>query len=92
MILIEGNWEEVRDLSDVSNLIRYYYNEDLADELNKLNRLIPKHSDEDYYDLQDKIEDLEDENERLQDENYCLDSQNDKLRAQIEKLENELNG
>lgn len=89
MILIEGNWEEVRDLSDVSNLIRYYYSEDLADELNKL---IPKHSDDEYYDLQDKFEDLENENENLKDDNYYLDSQNDELRAQIEELEDKLNG
>lgn len=88
MILIEGNWEEVYDLSEISNLIRYYYNEDLADELNNL---IPKHSDDEYYDLQDKFKDLENENENIKDENYYLDSQNDELRAQIEELEDRLN-
>lgn len=30
MILIEGNWEEVHDLLEISNLIRYYYNEDFG--------------------------------------------------------------
>ena len=87
MILIEGDWEEVRDLEDATNLVRYNYNEDLADEIE---RLTPIHSDEEYQELLDKVYDLEKENEDLQDENNALDLQNDKLREEIEKLENEL--
>lgn len=79
--------EEVRDLEDATNLVRYYYNENLADEIE---RLIPEHTNEDYYELLEKVKDLENENEKLQDENYALDLHNDKLREKIEQLENEL--
>jgi hypothetical protein len=33
---IEGHWETVESLEDVSNIIREYYNRELADELDKL--------------------------------------------------------
>ena len=45
MIYINDHWEEVRDLQDVSKIVREYFNEDLADELDKL---IPEHTDEEY--------------------------------------------
>lgn len=49
MVLINDNWEEVRDLEDVSKIIREYFNEDLADEMDKM---IPEHTDEEYRDLE----------------------------------------
>ena len=79
MILIEGSWEEVRDLEDADS--------DLADEIEKLT---PKHSDEEYQELLDKVYDLVKENEDLQDENCALDSENDMLRKKIEQLEDML--
>lgn len=48
MILVNGSWEIVEDLKDVSKIIREYYNEELAD---KLDYLLPEHTDEEYYDL-----------------------------------------
>lgn len=36
MIRIEGHWETLDTLEDVSRVIREYYNEELADELDKL--------------------------------------------------------
>ena len=80
MILIEGNWEEVNDLQDAADLVRYYYHSELANEIEKL---IPGYTNEDYYELLEKVKDLENENENIKDENYYLDSQNDELRAQI---------
>lgn len=88
MILIEGNWEEVNDLQDAADLVRYYYHSELANEIEKL---IPGYTNEDYYELLEKVKDLENENENIKDENYYLDSQNDELRAQIEELEDRLN-
>lgn len=87
MILIGGNWEEVRDLEDAANLVRYYYNSELA---NEIECLIPGYTNEDYYELLEKVQDLEDENKKLQDENNVLDLENDKLREEIEKLEDVL--
>lgn len=45
MVLINDNWEEVRDLEDVSKIIREYFNKDLADEMDKM---IAEHTDEEY--------------------------------------------
>ena len=88
MILIKNNQEEVRDLQDAADLVRYYYHSELANEIEKL---IQGYTNEDYYELLEKVKDLETENENIKDENYYLDSQNDELRAQIEELEDRLN-
>lgn len=53
MVLINDNWEEVRDLEDISKIIREYFNEDLADEMDKL---IPEHTDEEYQGLEWELE------------------------------------
>lgn len=58
MIKINGNLETIRDLNDVSYIIRTYYNEELADQLDDL---IPTYTDDDYYTLEDRISELEDE-------------------------------
>lgn len=34
--LIEGHWEKVDDLHDISRIIREYYNPELADEMDEL--------------------------------------------------------
>ena len=36
MICIEGHWETLDTLEDVSRVIREYYNRELADEMDKL--------------------------------------------------------
>ena len=36
MKYIEGHWETIDDLRDVSRVIREYYNRELADEMDKL--------------------------------------------------------
>lgn len=36
MLLIKGHWEMVDDLNDVSQIIREYYNPELADKLDEL--------------------------------------------------------
>lgn len=36
MIRIEGHWETLDTLEDVSRVIREYYNRELADEMDKL--------------------------------------------------------
>jgi hypothetical protein len=36
MIRIEGHWETLDTLEDVSRVIREYYNRELADEIDKL--------------------------------------------------------
>ena len=62
MIYIEGHWETVNTLQDIVRVIREYYNEELADEMDELveglidayNDRIEQLQDEiDYYDSYD---------------------------------------
>lgn len=91
MILVNDNWETVRDLQDVSKIIRENYNEDLADELDKL---IIKHTDEEFESLQwdydrkcDKVTDLENEISELEKENEKLEEKVEELEDKITELE-----
>lgn len=36
MMYIEGHWETVNSLQDIANIVREYYNRELADEMDKL--------------------------------------------------------
>ena len=36
MMYIDGHWETVNGLKDISKIIREYYNEELADEMDRL--------------------------------------------------------
>lgn len=36
MMYIEGHWETIDSLRDISKIIREYYNRELADEMDKL--------------------------------------------------------
>ncbi len=91
MILVNDNWEQVRDLQDISKIIRENYNRDLAD---KLDKLIPEHTDEEYEVLQwdfdlkcEKISDLEDEISSLESENESLENKIEELKHRIIELE-----
>ena len=91
MILANDNWEQVHDLQDISKIIRENYNENLADELDKL---IPEHTNEEYEGLQmdfnlecEKVSDLEDEISNLESENENLENKIDELENRITELE-----
>lgn len=85
MILINGNWEDVQDLRDVSRIIREYYSEDLA---NELDRLIPEHSDIEYDNLLYKLEEKESKNVSLENDISVLEDRIDILEEKIEELTN----
>ncbi len=87
MVLINDNWEEVRDLEDVSKIIREYFNEDLADEMDKM---VPEHTDEEYRDLEWQLEEKDGDITSLKDENDTLENRIEILEEKIEKLENEM--
>lgn len=57
MVQINGNWEIVRNIQDIIGIIKMYYNDDLA---NELEDLMPEHTDSDYYALESELRDLED--------------------------------
>ena len=83
MVLINDNWEEVRDLEDVSKIIREYFNEDLADEMDKM---IPEHTDEEYWDLEWQLEDKDGDITSLEDENNTLKNRIEILENKIEEF------
>ena len=87
MVLINDNWEEVRDLEDVSKIIREYFNEDLADEMDKM---IPEQTDEEYQDLEWQLEEKDGDITSLKDENDTLENRIEVLEEKIEKLEKEM--
>lgn len=83
MVLINDNWEEVRDLEDVSKIIREYFNEDLAYEMDKM---IPEHTDEEYWDLEWQLEDKDGDITSLEDENNTLKNRIEILENKIEEF------
>lgn len=85
MILIGENWEQIRNLKDVSNIIREYYNSDLADEMDNL---IPEHSDDEYEDFAFDLSNKEEEIISLEDEIDTLENKVETLEEKIEELEN----
>lgn len=87
MVLINDNWEEVKDLEDVSKIIREYFNEDLAYEMDKM---IPEHTDEEYRDLEWQLEEKDGDITSLKNENDTLENRIEILEEKIEKLENEM--
>lgn len=87
MILINDIWHTIRDLDDVSNLIREYYNRDLADEMSKL---IPVHSDDEYDDLLSTYNDTSVENTNLSDELNVAKNRINELEDKIAELEEKL--
>lgn len=98
MVLVNDNWEDIKDLQDISKIIREYFNTDLAD---KLDELIPKHTDEEYdglmwdyeikcdrvTNLQNDVSNLEDENERLEDKLIGAENKIAELENKISELE-----
>ena len=85
MILINSNWEFIRNIQDVSKIIReHYHNYELA---SILDELIPEHDDDDYYTLECYAEDLQDEVYALEDVLDCKDSEIEDLNEKIKELE-----
>lgn len=82
MVLINGQWEDVQSISDISDIIRTHFSESLADELDDL-------VDCDKETLLMENNDLKSENVDLYDENYEISNENDDLMHQIEKLQTE---
>lgn len=84
MILVNGNWEKVQDIYDISKIIRQQFNSDLADELDKL---VPNHTDEEYYKLEYKLEEKYSEISELEDELSYKNGEIDRKDEEIEDLE-----
>lgn len=88
MILINGYWEQIYDLQDISKIIRENYNRDLADELD---RLIPKYTNDDYLELKKKYKKSEKRVYELEAENYDLANRVNLLECKVDELEDRIN-
>lgn len=88
MIYVNGDWKVIRDLYEIVEIVRESYNDDLADELEKL---IPDHTDEECYELECSVKDLEDENSALEEELSDKEAEIDRKDERIEELEDEIN-
>lgn len=96
MVCINDTWFEVYDLQDISKIIRENYNYDLADELDKL---IPNHTDEEYYNIdsaladaildinadKELIDSLDERIRDLEDEINQLNEEKDELKERLRK-------
>lgn len=87
MILVNDNWEHIYDLQDVSKIIRENYNEDLANELDKL---ISEHTDEEYEGLQNELWEKENRIDDMESEISALELENEQLQRKIDDLEAQL--
>lgn len=87
MILVNDDWVDVRDLEDVSKIIRECFNSDLADEMEKL---IPEHTDEEYYELECEIGNKDDYISSLEDENSTFENRIEILEEKVEELGGEI--
>ena len=91
MILIKGDWHDIRDLDDAIQLIREDYNYDLADRIDELvNELNLDHSS-DMSDLQDECDMLENECANNEDRISTLEDEIEALNEKIEELMEEKN-
>ena len=68
MIIRNNEWYDVKELTDVEDIIRNNYSEELADEMKKLIENVNGLYNVEISYLEDKIEDLNDEINELQKE------------------------
>lgn len=91
MVYVNGNWEMVHDLYDVSRVVREYYNSDLADEMDKLiKKSEPEHSDDDYYSLECDMNDMLNEICAMEDELGVKEIEIEDLKEEISELKEKI--
>jgi len=86
MVFINGHWENVDNLNDVSNIIRDSFNTDLADAMDKLLTKMEQKSDSLEEELGDEIDDLHD---IIEEQAADIETLEDALSAVFKELRNE---
>lgn len=84
MILVQNNWETVKDINDIVRIIREYYSEDLS---KVLENIIWETNTNVITELEKECDSLESENHDLQGYVDELEDENEDLKQEIKKLE-----
>ena len=96
MILINNEWYNPLDLSDVSNIIRNNFSYELANKLDELIKINENSELDDLYleisGLEDDISDKDNEIYELNEEIQSFNRDIDRLNETIESLKEELRG
>ena len=87
MIYINDTWLPVKNINDVSAIIREYYNKELA---NQMDQLIPEHTDEEYDGLECELSDNQIVMDDMEDEIFKLNNKIDELEAQLDKANDKI--
>ena len=90
MILIKGDWHEIRNLDDAIQLIREDYNYDLAYRIDELVNELNLDYSSDMSDLQEKCDMLEDECANNDDRISTLEDEVDSLNEEVMELERQV--
>lgn len=90
MILIKGDWHEIRDLDDAIQLIREDYNYDLAYRIDELVNELNLDHNSDMSDLQEKCDMLEDECANKDDRISTLEDEVESLNEEVMELERQV--
>lgn len=86
MVFINGHWENVDNLNDVSRIIRDSFNTDLADAMDKLLTKMEQKSGSLEEELGDEIDDLHD---IIEEQAADIETLEDALSAVFKELRNE---
>ena len=91
MVLVNGQWENIQSVSDISHIIRTHFSESLADELDDLIDCSKEALLIENNDLKSEIADLYDENYEVISENNDWQRRVKELEAEIEEYQNQIN-
>ena len=83
MIYINGQWKNTDTLEDISQIIREYLGNELADIMDSL---IPEYSASDYEDIEADLNDKENQISDLEDEIDCLQNKRDIIWDKLQYL------
>ena len=92
MILIKGDWYDIKDLDDAIQLVREDYNYELADRIEELVNELKNDYDCQLYDIQTDCDSYEQESLSKDDRILTLEDEVDELNQEVESLNRQIEG
>ena len=90
MILIKGDWYDIKDLDDAIQLVREDYNYGLADRIEELVDKLNLEHNSDVSELQEKCDMLENECDNMEDRISTLEDEVESLNKEVMELERQV--